>query len=183
MKAFLMSSCFKTAYSNFHLCILLVEFLTNRRIAYRCTASNQRLQFGDQNSLADGIFEGGRGEVVLLQQTLVFRLTYKGSAGKENFRILAMLPNSSLDFLRGGFQPQVLGLGDQCLPVDQLVGGALRKKGSRMEAIRAQLPALLLQHPTRRFPHFVGGNILGRSTLATTPLPAYPSSHFPDCRG
>ena len=64
---------------------------------------------------------------MLLEQILVFRLADEGSAGKENLPVAPML-EFVLDLLWSGLEAKVSGLRNQRLTVNQVIGGALRKK-------------------------------------------------------
>jgi hypothetical protein len=59
---------------------------------------------------------------------------------------------------------------EQCLAIDQLVGGALRKERQQNGSIRAQLGSLLLQHLSRGIANFLCRHVVA-TNLGDNPRP------------
>ena len=97
--------------------VIFLEFLANFGVADHSAACDQAAQLVDQDLFLYSAFEQRDGEVVLLQQFLIFCLSDEVSPGEKGLGVAAVLQFVADVFVRRT-QAEVVSLRDQDLPLD-----------------------------------------------------------------
>src|SRR5262249_46908146 len=107
-----------------HLGVLFDELVMNLVVTYAGAAGNQRLEFGQQKIVGDGVFKFSRRQIGPLQHFFVFLLANEVTAREKSAGVTTVL-QFFLHILRADPQAHALGLADQSLAGNKLLGGAL----------------------------------------------------------